>query len=374
MNIWVIGRSYPQKINNMQGSFELEQAKMLAKHCNSVAYIACVFHPFKKVKKWGFCHWQEDEISIFTYSQIYAIERMKLHLEPFKAVVWRKLLNQVEQETGVPDVIHVHYPSNITVAKDILEYKKKGAKIVCTEHWSQVLKNAIDFYEREQLKLYADNADAMLCVGSPLRDSVKEITNSKRNLYVVPNIVNEMFRPTKYKREGYNFIAVSALFPIKQFDRIISAFAMRFQNQNNVKLTIVGGGPEEAHLKHLAKELGVENQVVFTGKRDRSETAFLVASSDALICYSNCETFGVPIIEAWACGLPVIATTAAAVRDGWDEKLGVQVSPYDLGELQNAMQYVYEHRSEYDPKYIAQYAAEHYSENTVYEMLMNYYS
>lgn len=374
MNIWVIGRSYPQKINNMQGSFELEQAKMIAKYGNCVTYIACVFHPFKKIKKWGLCHWQEDEINIFTYSQIYAIERMKLHLETFKSTVWRKLLKQVEHETGVPDIIHVHYPANITVAKDILEYQKKGTKIICTEHWSQVLNNVIDSYERKQLKLYADNAEAMLCVGPPLRDSVKEITKSKRDLYIVPNMVNEVFKPIKKKRDGYNFIAVGVLFPNKQFDKIIRAFSAQYKNQRNMKLTIVGGGPEEKHLKHLAKALDVENQVIFTGKLDRSETAFMVAGSDAMICYSICETFGVPIIEAWACGLPVIATKAASVREGWDKKLGVQVSPYNLEELQNAMQYVYLHRREYDLEYIVRYSTEHYSEEVVYKMLMNYYS
>ena len=374
MNIWVIGRSYPQKINNMQGSFELEQAKMLAKHGHKVSYIACVFHPFKKVNKWGSCCWQEDSVKIYIYSQIYTIERMKLHFEPFKLMVWNKLLSRVEAETGVPDVIHVHYPANITVASNILNYQSQGAKVVCTEHWTQVLKKIIDNYERRQLAVYANRADAFLCVSPLLRNAVYDITETTRRLYVVPNIVNDIFKPIEKEKVSFDFIAVGVLFPHKQFDKIIEAFAKQFRGKENIKLTIVGGGPEFDNLKNKAQALDVDKQVCLTGKLTREETADQVENADVLICYSNCETFGVPIIESWACGLPVIASTAVAVRDGWDDRLGVQVSPDDNVALQKSMKYVYDNIHRFDHTFIIQYAKEHYSEETVYNILMKYYS
>ena len=52
MKIWVIGRNYPEPSNNMSGSFEIEQAKMLQKYGNNVQYICCSFHPIKKIKNW----------------------------------------------------------------------------------------------------------------------------------------------------------------------------------------------------------------------------------------------------------------------------------------------------------------------------------
>ena len=54
MNVWVIGRGYPTKFNSAKGSFEFEQAKMLAKEGCKVTYLALIFHPFKKIKKWGY--------------------------------------------------------------------------------------------------------------------------------------------------------------------------------------------------------------------------------------------------------------------------------------------------------------------------------
>lgn len=374
MNIWVIGRSYPQKSNNMQGSFELEQAKMLAKHGHKVSYLACVFHPFKKVKKWGYCSWSEDNLNIFTCSQIYAIERMKLHLKGFQSLIWKKLLSQVETKMGTPDVIHVHYPANITIADTILEYKKKGTKIVCTEHWSQVLNNTIDQYETKQLNTYVKNADVFICVSPTLKQAVKKICDSQNNIFVVPNIVNDLFKPVEKQDNKFSFIVVGVLFPNKQFDKVIEAFSTQFKDQDNIELIVVGDGPESDRLHKLAVELGVKNQVVFCGKLPRQDTANMVGNSDCLICYSLSETFGVPIIESWACGSPVIASTAAAVREGWDEKLGIQVSPDNLVELENAMKYVYENYSQYDQEYIRSYSVENYSENKVYSKLISIYS
>lgn len=373
MNIWVIGRSYPLMLNNMQGSFELEQAKMLAKHGQNVSYLACVFHPFKKVKKWGFCKWNEDNMHVYTNSQFYAHERMKLHLELFKAYIWKKFLSRVEQETGIPDVIHVHYPANITVARLILAYQKKGTKIICTEHWTQVLNQTIDAYERKQLKEYVDNANAFLCVGVPLKNAIEEITQTAKSVYVIPNIANSLFEVRKKENTIYNFIAVGAVIPHKQFDKIIEAFGAVFKDVHDVKLTIVGNGVELGNLKKLVSKMALNEQVKFTGELKREETADYVANSDALVCYSRCETFGVPIIEAWSCGIPVIATTAAAVIDNWNDRLGIEISPDDISQLKEAMKDIYINRMNYSKEYISNFSEEHFSEEKVYSMLLKYY-
>lgn len=373
MKIWVIGRSYPLMINNMQGSFEHEQAKMLSEHGNDVSYLACVFHPFKKVKRWGFCNWEEGCLKHFTYSQIYVHERMKLHFDIFKAYVWKNFLCRVEEKTGIPDIIHVHYPANITIARVILEYKKKGTKIICTEHWSQVLKNVIDSYERNQLKLYVDKSDAFICVGKTLKQSVIEITSTKKNIYIVPNIVNSAFKKNNNSKSIFRFIAVGTMIPIKQFDKIILAFDAVFKNIKDVRLTIIGNGIEFNYLKKIISEKSLENKVTLTGRLDHEQTAEYVSNSNALICYSKYETFGVPIIEAWACGLPVIVTTETAVIDKWDNNLGIEVSPDDLKSLEDSMMRLYEDRNKFDPEYISQFAKNHYSEEAVYRMLIDIY-
>ncbi|EEB36711.1 glycosyltransferase, group 1 family protein [Anaerococcus hydrogenalis DSM 7454] len=373
MKIWVIGRSYPQDSNNMQGSFELEQAKMLAKHGHDVTYISCIFHPFKKVKNWRFANFTDDNVNIITYSQIYTIERMKFHFEPFKRMIWKKLLKYVEEKNGIPDIIHVHYPSNITVADTILSYKEYGVKIICTEHWSQVLTNKIDKYELNQLKKYVKYSDTFLSVSKSLKDSIIKLTKSD-NIEILPNMVNKNFQISKEVSDKFIFVAVGALTKNKQFDKIIEAFNQQFSNEKNCKLRIIGDGKELKNLKNLVKKNKIQDKVIFEGRLSREETSKKVSESDVLVSFSKSETFCVPIIEAWACGIPVITSDSISVNDIWDNRLGFKIIGSTVMELSNYMSHIFENYEIFDKKYIRNYAISNYSEDAIYNKLIYYYS
>lgn len=373
MNIWVIGRSYPLPINNMQGSFELEQAKMLAKHGHNVSYIACIFHPFKKVKNWGYAAWEEDNITIYTYSQIYAIERMKIHLEKFQAMIWRKQLSRVEKDSGIPDVIHVHYPANITIANEVLKYQGLGSRIICTEHWSQVLTNQIDDYERKQLTKYVQKADEFLAVGKSLAEAVTAITKHNRVINIIPNIVNSVFEPTTIKNQKFTFVAIGVLFPVKQFDKVIISFGNAFKNNDEIQLLIIGDGPEYKKLSSIINENKLENRVSLMGRLSHNEIAKLLSKANALVCFSEYETFGVPVIEAWSCGLPTIVSEKAAVSDYCDKKLGIVVEPDKNKGLVMAMRQLFENYSDYNSEYIVKFCKENFSEAIIYNKLILLY-
>lgn len=373
MNIWVIGRSYPQKSNNMQGSFELDQAKMLSKYGHKVTYISCVFHPFKKVRKWGISDIVEDNVRIITYSQIYTIERMKLHFEPFKKRIWNKLLLYVKEQVGIPDIIHVHYPANITIADMILSYQKKGTKVICTEHWSQVQNNEIDKYELRQLEKYAENSNEFLVVSKTLKESIIKLTRIS-NINVVPNMVNDKFKPIEKKSTNFIFVAIGFLNDNKQFDKIIRVFADKFINHINVKLRIIGSGPDEKKLINLVKSLNLNDQVFFEGRLSREQTAKKLAESDVLLSFSKSETFCVPIVEAWSCGIPVVTSDSISVNEVWDDKLGYKINNANINEFSKKMKYIYENYEIFDKKYIRNYALSNYSEEAIYKKLIYYYS
>lgn len=375
MKVWVIGRGYPTKYNKVRGTFEVEQARMLAKAGCEVVYIALVFHPFGKVKKWGYCTWKENDITICTYSQLYAPERLCLHLENFQKTKWKNFLDKIEEQCGKPDVIHVHYPTMITEADVVLSYKEKGVKIVATEHWTKALTGQIKKYQINQMKKYTDQADAFLCVGAPLRDSVKKISGTENNIYVVPDIVSDKFRYKKPpKKSCFEYIAVGRLVPVKQFDKIVEAFAAAFGgDQKEVHLTIVGGGAQMKLLKKLVENRKLQNVVTLTGALSRDDTAKLVMDSDALICYSRLETFGVPVIEAWACGKPVIASDCLGFLEYWDESRGIIVPWNDVPGLTEAMKNMIAKKETYCGEAIARFVQENFSENAISTKLMGIY-
>lgn len=372
MIVWVIGRNYPLPENGMSGSFELEQAKMLSRFGNDVRYLACTLHPVKRTGgRTGIWSRTDEGVKVSVLSAFFAPRVYPVCFVGARNRLWKKLLDEVEKNGGLPDVIHVHYPAMLMLADALAPYREKGVRIVSTEHWSKVLARRLDRIERREYRKFAGVADHMLCVGRPLSEAVRDYTG--KDAAVVPNIVSERFRPAAEGHEGFRFVAVGRLIKLRQFDRIIEAFCDCFLGRKDVTLTIVGGGEEGKRLRRLIAKRGAAEQVFLTGSQTREKTAELVAGCDALVCYSALETFGVPIIEAWACGLPVVATTAAAVLDRFDERLGVEVSFDDDDGLKNALRSVYAHRDGYDGAFIREFALARFSEAAVYERLLQIY-
>lgn len=83
----------------------------------------------------------------------------------------------------------------------------------------------------------------------------------------------------------------------------------------NISFLIYGVGPDEAALRSLAKELGVESRARFMGQIAHAEMPLMLASCDIFIRPSRSEGMGNSFLEAMAAGLPVIATQEGGIAD-----------------------------------------------------------
>lgn len=374
MKIWVIGRSYPEPGNNMTGSFELEQAKMLQKNGEDVCFLCCSLHLNKVIRAWGFQTWEEDGVTICSYSKRFFPRINPLYFLKQRNIFWGTLLNHVYEEKGRPDIIHIHYPAMLMIADALRPFHQMGVKVVVTEHWTKVLAKNLDVAETKAYRKYFEYIDACICVGSPLADAVREIAGgSFSRIHVIPNVVEQEFQPTYASHNGFEFIAVGRLVKIKQFDQIIQAFSDCFRGKP-ARLTIIGSGEEHDSLKKLVAKLSMGDQITLTGSLPRRQVAERIANADCLVCYSRYETFGVPIIEAWACGIPTTTTTTvAAVIDNFDDRLGVEVHYDDINDLREKLEYIYENIASFDKRFISGYAQEHFSEPAIYQRLKKVY-
>jgi alpha-1,6-mannosyltransferase len=98
-------------------------------------------------------------------------------------------------------------------------------------------------------------------------------------------------------------------------------------------LVLVGGGAE----------LPRYPQITFIPfKRDQRQLARLLASCDVLVHPGDCETFGLIVLEAMACGLPVVATTGGGVAELVDEHTGILAQPNDVDSLAGAIAAMYQ--------------------------------
>jgi len=103
---------------------------------------------------------------------------------------------------------------------------------------------------------------------------------------------------------------------------LLKAFQIILKDYPDCRLILVGKGPEESRLRRMAREMQIENKLIFTGVLPRQKIVHCYASSDLFVFPSVTETQGLVIGEAKATGLPVIAVrafgTAEMVEDGED--------------------------------------------------------
>ncbi len=92
----------------------------------------------------------------------------------------------------------------------------------------------------------------------------------------------------------------------KGIDTLLSYWEETVSEKDNLKLVIFGGGPEEENLKALAEKLGIEKEVIFTGKIPHVELPHYYAACNFYITASMTEMHSISMIEAMASGLPVL--------------------------------------------------------------------
>jgi phosphatidyl-myo-inositol dimannoside synthase len=132
----------------------------------------------------------------------------------------------------------------------------------------------------------------------------------------------------------------------KGFDQVIDLMPRLLQRFPSLKYLIVGDGPDRARLEAKVGSMGLEKNVVFAGYIPESEKVAHYNLADAYVMPSSGEGFGIVLIEAAACGLPVVGSRTDGSREALlDGRLGALVDPNSPNELQEAVIAALENRS-----------------------------
>ena len=137
-------------------------------------------------------------------------------------------------------------------------------------------------------------------------------------LFFLPNVVDtEHFRPAPARQGGsdvFKILTVGRLIALKQFDKLLFAVAeLLKQVEQPIEFRIVGAGPEHAKLEQLSHELGLDEVVEFCGTTPNVLPHYQWA--DLFVLASSSEGTPNVILEAMACGLPVVATRVGGIPD-----------------------------------------------------------
>ena len=185
-------------------------------------------------------------------------------------------------------------------------------------------------YRRLQYPRSARAADFIIINSHSLRSEIErylEVDPGKLRL-IYEAVDHDLFCPgdpgearAHVKAHGVTkpfVLFVSSLWPYKNCDGLLKAWAQARAGLPGHQLVIVGPGRDEkylAELNALAASLGIADDVVFTGGVPLEDTVAFYRAAEVFVYPSLNETFGLPILEAMACGCPVVTSDTSAMPE-----------------------------------------------------------
>lgn len=362
MHVLIIPGEELNERNTYSSVFELQQANALKANTSTLGFISInlVGNLFECIKKLFNFRISLQGFIRFLRSKQTVIAKIQ-HFNCVEAVsyfVWSgKFKTKYQEQTtvglrayeayvkqfGKPDIIHAHsrFLTGGLIAQAIKS--KYGTPYVLTEHSTYYARNLLTLEDKKQIQFVINNATQWICVSPQLGNLVTTmVVGLNKTFEYVPNVVDAMFEniiPNKLTstNEPFVFINIASLDEKKAQSILIEAFAKQFANNKKCILYIAGKGPLETELKNLVVAKGLNNQVFFLGHLNRNEILTYLQNCHAFVLSSTYETFGVVLIEALACGKPVIATACGGPENIVHEQNGYLIPTNNVEELGNAM-------------------------------------
>jgi glycosyltransferase involved in cell wall biosynthesis len=271
------------------------------------------------------------------------------------------------------NVIHAHfiYPDGFAAA---LIGRRYGVPVVVTEQapWRPWM----DEYPlvRTQAVWAARRLSHHIAVSHSLRDSIVHFTGLPAKVSVIPNVVDTTHFAVAPRRAGdreKRILFVGVVRYCKGVDLLFEALRILVSRGRQVRLTVVGDAFYEAYrrererLQQMSVELGIGEHLDFVGGQDPAGVAQLMSQSDLLVLPSRAESFGAVLVEALACGIPVVATRCGGPEDIVQDDVGVLVPNEDPAALAAGIEQVLDNQNKYDAQWLSAYAVEQFGPRTV---------
>lgn len=304
---------YPNRSSPYNGDFIMRHAEAVSLHVEKLTVLAVVKDDSLAPGAVSIEKQQQENlehIRVYYGRSRWLPEKMGSLMRSFQLQL--RFYRQWCRENGKPAFLHVHVPVKAGLLALYCRYFQRIPYIV-TEHWAGYdAASHPGIRQKEVLFRFLNawilrKAAAVVAVSKSLAAALGKhyprITGK-----VIPNVVNtRIFYPAAIPpSDVLRLIHVSGMDYQKNPEDMLRALSIWKSRGGCFMLACYGQAPET--LKSLAAQLGLEKEIQFHGEAPQPEIAAAMRQADALVLYSRFETFGCVIIEAHACGIPVIVS------------------------------------------------------------------
>jgi glycosyltransferase involved in cell wall biosynthesis len=268
------------------------------------------------------------------------------------------------------DLIHAHfiYPDGAVAHRLASRW---GVPFVVTEHapWTGWL----DRRGVARAALPAARAAAtIMAVSSSVERTIRAYAGDGPRVEVVPvGVDTALFRLPSDPRTPDQILFVGFLNYTKGIDVLLDAMALLRDGGIAGRAVLVGGGfyrntrKQEETLRRRAAELDLGDRVTFAGRKPPTDVARLMAESAVVVLPSRAGSFGAVLVEALACGTPVVATRCGGPEDIVSPEVGELVPVADPRALADALSRTLADPARYDAAHLRDYALTRFGWETV---------
>lgn len=203
----------------------------------------------------------------------------------------------------------------------------------------------------ENLEESCRRADCIITISAFSKSEIMKYLNvSSDKIAVIPcavdhNIYNEdldeiqlAVLKKKFDIKGEYFFYLGTLEPRKNIERLIDAYALLVKRDKDVPYLVLAGknGWNFENIYKKVKDYGIENKVIFTGYIETAEAVTLLKGAFTFVFPSIYEGFGMPPLEAMACGVPVITSNVSSLPEVVQDA-GYLIDPFSVEDICDAM-------------------------------------
>ena len=224
------------------------------------------------------------------------------------------------------DLLHVHYAiphaTSAVMARQLLERAGHPLPVVTTLHGTDITLIGQDPSFAPVVTWSINESDGVTAVSDYLRQETYDHFAVNNGIEVIPNFIDtdrfrrqnkEHFKQALCPNGEKVIVHVSNFRPVKNTKQVVEIFHRVQNGHSDVKLLLVGDGPERVPTERKARELGVYDDIRFLGKQDPIEEILSIA--DIFLMPSQTETFGLAALEAMACRVPTVVSDVGGLPE-----------------------------------------------------------
>ena len=372
-HIVFLARWYPHRYDPMFGLFVQRHAEAAALYNDiSVVYVHPDDNPVEKYEIVNEQHGTDAIHRVSTIRIYYKKSKSKI-INLFRFFRANKL---ALKHLPKPDIIHVHVLTRLGI---IARWQKlvHGIPYIITEHWSRYLpgNDFSGFLRKLATKIVVKHASVVTTVTENLANAMQKHGLKNPNYMVLPNVVDtNLFQIKPHDNAVPKIIHVSCFEDkSKNISGLLESLRLLKDKNVDYDAILIGDGMDYEAMKQKAASMQLNDRVTFTGMLQGNELVDVIASGDFLVLSSNYENMPVVILEAFACGLPVVSTNVGGIAEIVDESNGILVPPHDSEKLADAMRKMLQSFKSYNANTLREGIIKKFSNDAVGKLLNDIY-